>query len=227
MGFKLEEVIPWGRSLDEYIRMFDLQPDDFKRTILDCGGGPASFNAEMTRQGYSVVSCDPIYQFRTTQIRQRIQEVYQTVIEGTSANRENYVWQAIPSPEQLGQIRLEAMQQFLEDLPRGKQQGRYITAELPVLPFGTNQFDLALCSHLLFTYSDLLSEDFHLAAILELCRIASEVRIFPLLNLSGERSPLLSPIVNRLETQGYHLAIQQVPYEFQKGGNQMLQVRKS
>jgi hypothetical protein len=77
---------------------------------------------------------------------------------------------------------MAAMQQFLEDFPQGIQQGRYIISELPVLPFDTEQFDLALCSHFLFTYSDLLSQDFHLASIRELCRVAQEVRIFPLLN---------------------------------------------
>jgi len=61
MGFKLENVIPWGRSLEEYIRMFALTPEDLRCSILDCAGGPASFNVEMTRKGYKVVSCDPVY----------------------------------------------------------------------------------------------------------------------------------------------------------------------
>ncbi len=48
MGLKLENVVPWGRSLAEYICMFDLCPSDLQGYILDCGGGPASFNAELT-----------------------------------------------------------------------------------------------------------------------------------------------------------------------------------
>ncbi|WP_225225324.1 hypothetical protein [Komarekiella delphini-convector] len=61
MGFKLKNVIPWGRSMQEYIKMFDLTSDELKLNILDCAGGPASFNAEMTCQGYKVISCDPVY----------------------------------------------------------------------------------------------------------------------------------------------------------------------
>jgi hypothetical protein len=224
MGLKLEKVIPWGRSLTEYVKMFHLTPNDLHLRILDCAGGPASFNAEMTDQGYSVISCDPIYQFSADEIAQRIQETYPTVIEGVKAAQEYYVWQDIQSPEQLGQIRMTAMQRFLEDLPLGIQQKRYVRAELPKLPFECDRFDLALCSHFLFTYSDLLSQDFHLASIRELCRVAAEVRIFPLLNISGEPSLLLPFILKKLAAQGYNLEIKQVPYEFQRGGNQLLQV---
>jgi SAM-dependent methyltransferase len=227
MGFQLEKVIPWGRSMEEYVRMFNLTPDELQLNILDCAGGPASFNAEMKRQGYEVISCDPIYQFSAGVIAQRVQDTYQSVIDGVQATREDFVWQDIQSPEHLGQIRMSAMQKFLEDLPLGIQQGRYITAELPTLPFDSDRFDLALCSHLLFTYSDLLSQEFHLASIRELCRVATQVRIFPLLNnFSTEVSPLVGLVMKELTAQGYNLEIHQVSYEFQKGGNQMLQVQR-
>ena len=225
MSIKLETVIPWGRSLAEYIQMFNLTPNDLKLKILDCAGGPASFNAEMTQQGYPVISCDPVYQFSADEIAQRIQDTYQTVIEGVKATREDFIWKDIQSPEHLGEIRMTAMQKFLEDFPLGIEQKRYITAELPMLPFDDNSFDLVLCSHFLFTYSDLLSQDFHLASIQELCRVATEVRIFPLLNnFSREVSPLLPLVMQELAAQGYNLEIKQVPYEFQKGGNQLLRV---
>jgi hypothetical protein len=119
---------------------------------------------------------------------------------------------------------MSAMRQFLKDLPLGIQQKRYITSELLVLPFDIKQFDLALCSHFLFLYSDLLSLDFHLASIQELCRVADEVRIFPLLNMSGEVSPVLQSVMKELAAQGYNMEIKRVPYEFQKGGNQLLRV---
>jgi hypothetical protein len=68
-------------------------------------------------------------------------------------------------------------------------------------------------------------KEFHLASIQELCRIAGEVRIFPLLNqFSREVSPLVPLVMKELAAQGYNLEIKQVPYEFQKGGNQMLRV---
>ncbi|MHB8181431.1 MAG: hypothetical protein ACYDDR_11520 [Acidithiobacillus ferrivorans] len=47
----------------------------------------------------------------------------------------NYVWETIPSVEQLGSIRMSAMENFLADFDTGKQEGRYIAGELPSLPF--------------------------------------------------------------------------------------------
>jgi hypothetical protein len=224
MGFKLDKIIPWGRSIKEYIGMFHLIPGELNLSILDCGGGPASFNAQMTRQGYKVISCDPLYQFSVDEIADRIQETYQTVIDGVNANSANYVWHNLESPEQMGKIRMEAMNHFLDDFPLGLLQGRYVLDKLPNLSFKDRQFDLALCSHLLFTYSDHLSLDFHLSSIQELCRVAKEVRIFPLINLSGEQSSLLLPVLNKLQQNGYIAEVKQVNYEFQKGGNKLLSV---
>ena len=73
MSMKLEQVVPWGRSMGEYVHMFDLSEVDLARTILGVGDGPASFNAEMHARGRRVVSCDPIYVFKSDQIRSRVE----------------------------------------------------------------------------------------------------------------------------------------------------------
>ena len=67
-----------------------------------------------------------------------------------------------------------------------------------------------------------MSYDFHLDSIRELCRIADEVRIFPLLTLAQERSPYIDPICNTLAEEGIKSEIVEVAYELQKGGNQMI-----
>ena len=72
----LDEIIPWGRSFDEYRRMFALSDDELGGSILGCADGPASFNAEATRRGSRIVSCDPIYRFERSQIQRRIAETY-------------------------------------------------------------------------------------------------------------------------------------------------------
>ena len=224
MAIKLEKVVPWGRNMDEYTSMFDLTPEDKKLTILDCAAGPSSFNYEMTFQRYNVISCDPIYQFSTDEIYQRIQATSQNIIDQVKANYDIFVWQNLQSPENLLKVRIAAMEKFLLDFPGGFRQKRYLTSELPKLPFENQRFDLALCSHFLFLYSDNLSAKFHLESILEMCRVAKQVRIFPLLKVSGEISPLLMPIIEKLTTQGYKAEIKQVSYEFQRGGNQILQI---
>ena len=120
------------------------------------------------------------------------------------------------------------MEGFLADYDAGKQEGRYQVAELPSLPFPDDAFDMALCSHLLLLYSHLLSLDFHLASLRELCRVAKEVRVFPLLDMVGNISEHLTALRLALAREGIETVIEEVAYEFQKGGNQMLRVmRKS
>jgi len=86
-------------------------------------------------------------------------------------------------------------------------------------------FDLALCSHLLFLYSVQLDLGFHENAILEMCRVAREVRIFPLLALGGRRSNYVDLVAGVLDGLGYTVSVERVAYEFQRGGNQMMRIR--
>lgn len=224
--FTLDQVVPWGRSFDEYRRMFALSDADLGLRILGCGDGPASFNAEATRRGANVISCDPIYQFTADHIRDRVAITYEQILEQTRQNVDDFVWDSIGSVDELGRIRMAAMEAFLEDFGPGKAQGRYIEGELPVLPFADSSFDLALCSHLLFLYSSHLGEAFHRTAIVELCRTAREVRVFPLLALGGQRSPFIDGVVELLRSQRLGVSIETVPYEFRRGGNQMMLVRR-
>lgn len=221
---RLQEVFPWGRTLAEYVKMFDLTNANLSGRILDCAGGPASFNAEATADGSRVVSCDPLYRFSAEEIRVRVEATYATLVDNARAVREQFVWREITSPEHLGEVRMAAMRRFLEDFPQGVEEGRYRTDELPALSFRAGEFDLALCSHLLFVYSDHLTLDFHLSAIEEMCRVAGEARVFPLLKAYGGPSPHLEPVVDGLRERGYNVEIRRVPYEFLRGGNEMLSV---
>jgi hypothetical protein len=223
---KLENVVPWGRCFDEYVKMFDLTSDDLKLDIVDCGGGPSSFNFEMMQLGGKVISCDPIYQFTVEEIQNRIQETYPKIIAAQKASLDKFVWQDIASPSELGKVRMTAMNKFLADFPQGISQKRYVNSQLPNLPFIDSEFDLALCSHFLFTYSNILSADFHVSSIVEMRRVASEVRVFPVVTqFSGETSPHLETVISQLSDRGFQVEVRKVDYEFQKGGNQMLWVR--
>lgn len=224
MRFELSQVFPWGRSFEEYVRMFNLDDEDLSGTILGCADGPANFNAEMHRHGRQVISCDPIYRFTKQQLSVRIEQACVEIVEQTKKNMGNFVWSSIGSIEELRDTRMSAMQKFLEDYDEGKEQGRYIDAELPILPFDDRVFNIALCSHLLFLYSDRLSLEFHCKSILQLCRVAGDVRIFPLIDLDLRPSPHVQPIASYLEEDGFTASIKRVPYEFQRGGNEMLRI---
>jgi hypothetical protein len=178
----------------------------------------------MARQGHRVVSCDPLYHLTTEQIKQRIDATYDEVIRQTRQNQDKFVWNRITSVDELGRLRLEAMTDFLDDYERGKRDGRYIPAELPDLPFAPSSFDIGLCSHFLFFYSDSLSLVFHQQAVDELCRVAHEVRIFPMLTYNAEPSPFVVPIAEHARKVGRIVSMQKVPYEFQRGANLMMKV---
>jgi len=49
--------------------------------------------------------------------------------------------------------------------------------------------------------------------------------VFPLLELGGTRSPFVDMCLNDLRSAGFDVAIERVPYEFRRGGNEMLRVR--
>ncbi|OYQ63117.1 SAM-dependent methyltransferase [Pseudanabaena sp. SR411] len=222
----LDHIVPFGRSKAEYELMFALSEGDRLKSIVGIGDGPASFNAEMTAAGYQVTSIDPIYQFTGSEIKSRFDACVDTIIEQVRNTPNNWVWSYHKSPEDLRANREKAIALFLEDYDRGKIEGRYLNAELPKLDFQDKQFQLALCSHFLFLYSEHLSFEFHLESIRELCRIAEEVRVFPLLNLAQARSPYIDEVCSILAKEGISSEIMQVSYELQKGGNQAIIFRQ-
>jgi len=222
---KLKNIVPWGRNLSEYKDMFNLTEDELKNyQILGCADGPASFNAEVTAMGGNVTSIDPSYQFTTEQIASRIDEVALEVMAEVRKKQEDFVWKNIANPDVLYAMRMSAMQTFLADFKEGKEQGRYKYEMLPSLSFNDAQFDLALSSHFLFLYSEHLDEQFHIDAIDEMLRVAKEVRIFPLVTLSGEVSIYLEQVMDYLKAKGYRCEVVKTSYAFQNGGDEMLRI---
>jgi hypothetical protein len=223
----LNSIVPWGRNLSEYKYMFRLTENELKNTkILGCGDGPASFNAEVTALGGRVVSIDPTYQFTTKELEGRIDVVADEIMTEVRKKQEDFVWKNIPNPDALYTMRMSAMQMFLTDFSQGKEEGRYKHEMLPSLSFDNAAFDLALSSHFLFLYSEHLDEQFHKDAIAEMLRVANEVRIFPLVTLRGEISTYVLPIVTYLEEREYCCEVVKTAYEFQRGGDEMLLIKK-
>ena len=219
---ELTNVVPWGRSFEEYQAMFGLSEGDLSKRILGCGDGPASFNVEATDRGCQVTSCDPVYQFQADEIRRRIDDVYPEIMAKMRQGADNYIWESLSSVEQLGEVRMKAMSRFLSDFDAGCRQGRYVSASLPSLPFSDSQFDLALCSHYLFLYSEHVDGAAHLESMRELCRVASEVRVFPVVSLNGEASMHLDQVMSALSADGIDVSLQPASYRFQKGATDML-----
>jgi hypothetical protein len=137
------------------------------------------------------------------EIRDRIDQTFKTVIDQTRKNADEFVWSdELPDVEALGRRQMAAMRAFLDDFGAGKASGRYVDAELPKLPFANSSFDIAVCSHFLFLYSDHHSEAFHVESIRELIRVGRYVRVFPLRELGRVPSRLVAAIADRLRSNG-------------------------
>src|SRR5581483_4041603 len=139
----------------------------------------------------------------------------------------DWTWSYHRSPEELIANRRAALEKFLADYAAGLRAGRYLAGELPRLPLAANSFGLAVCSHLLFLYSELLDREFHVQSIRELCRVAAEVRVFPLLTLRREPSGHLAAVRDALAADGWRSEVVPVNYELQRGGNEMLKLFRS
>lgn len=225
MPFTLDQIVPWGRTFDEYRRMFALTDADLARRIIGCGDGPASFNAEATPRGARVVSVDPIYAFRGAELERRFEAVRAEVLRQTELNRHEFIWKRFRSVAELGAERGRAMAGFLADFDAGKSEGRYLVGALPQLPLPDDAGDLVLISHLLFLYSRQLDLEFHRRALVELLRVAAEVRVFPLQQLGATPSPHLEPLVAEF-SRLHRVEIMPVDYEFQRGSDRMLRIRR-
>jgi len=223
MAVHLDQIVPWGRSCNEYCRMFSLSAQNLSGGVLDCGGGPASFTAEMSACGQRAVSVDPVYAYPGSEIRARFEATAEPMLSQVRATPDDWTWSYHRDPDHLLANRRAALESFLADYERGLRGCRYV-GRLPSLPFAAGSFRLAVCSHLLFLWSALLSESFHIESLRELCRVAYEVRVFPLLTLRREPSPHLAAVRSALDAEGWTTEVVRVNYELQRGGNQMLRV---
>ena len=150
MAILLDQIIPWGRSRHEYELMFRLAFEDFSAGVLDCGGGPASFTAELSASGIRAISVDPIYVFSGLEIQGRFEAVVEPMLSQIRATPGNWTWTYHRDPDDLCANRRAALRRFLADYDEGSRKHRYIVGELPSLPFDSGSFGLAVCSHLLF-----------------------------------------------------------------------------
>ena len=71
---------------------------------------------------------------------------------------------------------------------------------------------------LFFLYSEQASQEQHLLSMKELCRLAAEVRVNPLLSINNNQvTTHLEIVILELKSAGFYVSLVPVEYEFQKG----------
>ena len=116
------------------------------------------------------------------------------------------------------------MDLFLKDYENNND--RYVCGKLPILPFKNNEFDLAFVSNFLFLYDNYLDYEFHFQSIIELSRVATEVRIFPISSTRGGISPHIPLLTKSLAEAGYETEVFESSYTFIKVSSETLIVRQ-
>ena len=236
--FLLNRVIFFGRSLKEYRQMFDIDPAQWVgKKVLDVASGPASFAAEARGLGIDTMACDPRYGGNRDQLYEQARE---DIAIGLERMKIQNTYCARKTPEEEMAYRREkvkAMAAFAGDYSEMDATDRYIEASLPRLPFDSKSFDLVLCAHLLFVYSDLdtggclesspFDYEFHLRSILEMLRVSrGEVRIYPISGVNQAEHPYLPRILGYL--RGLNVETEIVPVEFKDiaGADRMLRIKQ-
>lgn len=220
------DVLVSARSLNEYADMFGLTPSDLDRRIVDCPGGAASAVAEISAGGGAALAVDPQYSLGADELRSRVLADLDRSISHSHQRDRDYDWDVRGGVVGHESIRRTAAETMLDDLSGAPE--RYIAGALPSLPLADDSADLVLCSHLLFTYADRMGIDEHVAAITEMARVAPEVRIYPLVDHSGNPLPeLVRSVIARLKKERLTSRIEPVERPFQLAATTRLVVERT
>jgi len=224
-GLNLDKVVLLGRTFEEYVRFFALEPEEWRRRpILDVASGVGSFCAEANAEGWHVTATDPIYELPADAIAARCRADLEHVLDAIGGKR-TYRWEFYRDPARLRSFRERAWQQFLADY-RVRGTERYVAGRLPTLPFRDGQFDLTLVSYFLFVYEDQFPYEFHRDSLREILRVTTgEARFYPVVTFEAERSSYLDRLKNDPACRDFDFVEVPTDFEFLVGSNSYLRVR--
>lgn len=205
--------------------MFDLGDDELTGRVLDCSAGVSSFVAEAGERGCRATAVDPAFSLGRSRLSELGRDDHDRGTAIADQHADRFTWDWYGDPQRRTTLRRTALARFLTDVVA--HPSRYIAGALPQLPFRADTFDLAVCSHLLFTWADQLGCAWHAAALTELARVAGEVRIFPtVVQGRGDPVPFWDELMTDLRAAGLRAEEREVPYMFQVGANRMLVVQR-
>ncbi|GLF99600.1 hypothetical protein [Streptomyces yaizuensis] len=198
------DIIISARPFPDYTTQFALTTDDLLAgPVLDCPGGASDFAATVRALGGTAVSADPAYHQSPSLLARMVDRDLARVRQWTASQPERF-----PLDESGQWIHAQrwsaAATSFLDDFRRDRAEGtgHYRALPLPSLPFADNTFALAVSGFLLFTYPGHFDFAFHLAALGELTRIATEVRVHPLNDSAQTPCPALPRLRHHLSEAG-------------------------
>lgn len=225
MPLELDNILITGRTYTEYMTFFDLDEQMLiGKKVLDCPSGASSFVKTAKEKGIYAQGVDILYENKIEDIYKQgkvsIDKIYEDISWMDGFNFDFY-----GSIENHKNHRVEALESFVKDY----NIDNYSFMTLPKLSFNDESFDLLLSSHLLFVYDDRFDYAFHKNTILEMLRVAKEVRIFPLVDFQNkheQKEQNFSPYVYEIleDLKDYKCEIVKVDFEFQPRAGYMLKI---
>jgi ubiquinone/menaquinone biosynthesis C-methylase UbiE len=227
-SFELSSVAFFGRSAAEYAAFFDLDLEGLRgRAVLDVAAGPSAFTAEANRAGVRATAVDPLYGCPPETLAAYVRLDYAKTGAQMRAKPELFRLKSFASLDEAVADRSAAAERFLADYEAGFLDNRYVGGALPRLPFADDSFDVVLCAHLLFIYEKLFDYAFHLAACREMVRVSrGEVRVHPVCGPDGRPYSELERLLSDLAAEGIASRLEAVDYEFFRGSDTTLILRK-
>jgi SAM-dependent methyltransferase len=226
-NLKLDDILITGRTYEEYKAFFNLDEKELiGKKVLDCPSGASSFIKTANEKGIKAKGADIIYQFDKDGIKTQGIKTIDQIYADTSW-MDGFCFDFYGSIQNHKLYRQKALEGFYKDY----NGFDYSYMELPKLRYQNDSFDLVLSSHLLFTYDDRFDYEFHKSSILEMLRIAKEVRLFPLVDFKNSnlgQEDNFSPFVYKIikELKEYKTQIVKVDFEFQPRAEYMLKITK-
>lgn len=193
-------------NFKDYQAIFDLNGLSHERRLLTFPAGLSSVTAEAQQQGYHLLSADPYYDLDQHEMSKRVDQVIQALTESESCAELVKQW-------------TENAHIFLSDYNKDKQN-YYRWVELPTFPFKDFEFDLLLSTDFIFHRAIKKPEKI----LMEFCRVASEIRLYPLLNEKDEIPSNLGEVMMLLQKENYGVEVREVPYHGPKKKGAMLRV---
>jgi len=218
------------RSYGEYEKMFLLEDDFLKKgKILDVAAGASSFVAEANERGYDAVAVDPLYDLTVEQMTLHGQKEMKEATKKLAKNMSSFSWDSYKDLEEHDTIREDSFKLFLNHYKENSIKKRFITGNLPNLPYDDETFSLVLCNHFLFLYQEQFDLEFHLQAIREMIRVTKKggmIRIYPLVGFKNERYPYLNELAETLNDKNTVVKTADTRFRFVPAATELLTINK-
>jgi hypothetical protein len=208
----------WIHTYEDYLKIFALSDHDLEKNIIIYPAGISNFVAKLPKRNITAVAADENYQMPPMEIDKyvsdrihKLEEKLNTI--GIKNNNKNIILQKAR----------ESAEDFKNDFPAGKLEGRYQAMQMPLLPVRNQKYEIALCPRCPLQNKD-KNHNKALDIINELCRIAYDVRVFVSVSDQESFKHSLGPLLIQLQDKDTFITINDIAIKTPNTHTAMLRI---